>query len=124
MNPLLPGKLGTTIHNYFSLSIGSGFSTGGSAYALGIRLYPLGKTKDYRPRIGFYYGTVAIVEGWGDSFNIEGLALSAGATRKITDKIALEADFVYIISAFGWGLDSLNSPYKVSFGLRYLLGGK
>lgn len=120
-SPLLPGTVGQNLHNYSSFLIGSGFSPAGSAYSIGLRFYPMGKERSYRPRIGIHYGTVAQVEWWGgDSSNLEGLAFSGGLLYKINSKWAVDGDLMVIASVFGWELDDLDSVIKLSFGVRYL----
>ncbi len=121
-SPLLPGNLGQSVHRYSSLLIGSGFSSAGSAYSIGLRIYPSGKERSYRPRIGFHYGTVAMYEWWGgDSSNIEGIAMSAGLLYKFNEHWAVDGDLVYIANAFGWDQDDLDSLIKISVGIRFLL---
>lgn len=119
---LLPGKLGQRLHRCSSLLIGSGFSGAGSAYSIGLRIYPMGKERSGRPRFGFHYGTVAIYEWWGgESSNIEGMALSAGLFYKIGRRWAVDGDLIYIAHVFGWDQDDLDSLIKISVGVRYLL---
>lgn len=121
-SPLLPGQAGRAVNQYSSVCLGNGITTAGSAYSLGLRVYPAGKEKVYRPRIGIHAGTVAMIEWYGgDSTNLEGLAVSGGLLYKIGDHWAIDGDLVYIATVFGWDLDDLDSAFKVSFGLRLLL---
>lgn len=121
-SPHLPGSVGQSLHRYGSLLIGSGFTGAGSAYSIGLRIYPFGKDRRYRPRIGFHYGTVAVLEWWGgDSSNLEGAALSAGLLWKISQCWAIDADLLYIAKVSGWDQDDLDSLLKMSVGIRILL---
>ncbi len=123
LNPLLPGSLGKAIHDYFSVSIGAGFTNAGSAYSIGFRFYPLGKENKYRFRIGIYQGTVAVYNWSSNSVNLEGFALSTGALYKINDNLAFDCDFVYIAEIFGWSMSEAKaSRYKISLGIRYMSG--
>jgi hypothetical protein len=122
-SPLLPGNGGRALNAYSSLLIGSGFSPAGSAYSLGLRLYPLGKEKTYRPRLGLHFGTVGFVKWRGGSYSsLEGLAFSAGTLYRIGQNLAIDCDLVIIAALLhGWELNDLNSLIKVAFGLRWLL---
>lgn len=121
-NPLLPGSLGKSIHDYSTISIGLGFTNAGSAYSIGLRVYPFGKDNKIKLRFGIYQGTVAIYNWSSDSLNLEGYALSTGALYKINNNFALDCDFVYIAEIFGWSMSEANaSRYKISMGIRYSL---
>jgi hypothetical protein len=121
MNPLLPGAIGKALHDYFSVSIGAGFTNAGGSYSIGFRFYPLGKNKAYRLRLGVYQGTVAVYMGSNYAVNMEGFALSGGLLYKLSKHLAFDCDFVYVAKIFGWSSSNI-SRYKVSFGMRFLTG--
>jgi len=122
-SPLLPGTGAGKLNNYSSLLVGSGFGPAGSSYSLGLRIYPLGKEKVYRPRLGLHFGTVGFVKwGRGNYSMLEGLAVSAGSLYQVGKHLAIDGDLVIITALLhGWRLQDLDSPIKVSFGLRWLL---
>ncbi len=122
-SPLLPGTVGGKIRNYLSILAGSGLGPAGSSYSLGMRIYPLGKEKVYRPRLGLHFGTVGFVKwGGGNYSSLEGLAFSAGTLYRIGPRLAVDADLVLLATLlYGWRLQHLDSPVKASFGLRWLL---
>ena len=98
-NPILPGMAEAKIHDYFSLSLGLGYSPGGVAYSIGARVYPMGREKTIRPRISGYYGIVALIEYsyYDDYDRMEGFAFGGGVLYKISKKFSADLDILYIL---------------------------
>jgi hypothetical protein len=118
-NPNLPAAIKESIHNYFSVSIGVGYSPGGISYSVGMRAYPMGRKKFYQPRISGYYGTVALLKyGSGDYDREDGFAFGGGVLIKFYKNFSLDFDALYIIPD-EFADDIEGSRVKISFGIHW-----
>lgn len=119
-NPILPGMAEKKIHDYFSLSLGLGYSPGGLAYSVGARVYPFGREKKIRPRVSGYYGIVALIEYayYDDYDRLEGFAFGGGVLYKISKKFSADFDILYIMpNDYGDSLEG--GRIKFSVGSRW-----
>ncbi|MCK5056819.1 MAG: hypothetical protein KAT34_09205 [Candidatus Aminicenantes bacterium] len=118
-NPNLPAPIKENIHNYFSISIGVGYSPGGISYSVGLRGYPMGRRKFYQPRISGYYGTVALLKyASGDYDREDGFAFGGGVLVKFYKQFSLDFDALYIIPD-DYTDYIKGSRLKISFGIHW-----
>lgn len=119
-NPVLPGMAEAKIHDYFSLSLGIGYSPGGLAYSIGARVYPMGREKKIRPRVSGYYGIVALIEYsyYDDYDRMEGFAFGGGVLYKLSKKFSADFDILYIMpNNYSHSLEG--GRLKLSLGSRW-----
>jgi len=117
-------------------------------YAIGVRVYPLRIKNAYRPRVGVYYGYNGIFKsrtGFLTGYlgymlinkNITtGLGVSIGCDFKITEKLAIDFDFILPLTKKGelfvkhnnsttnLNLEKDSFFYHISFGIRFYLQKK
>jgi hypothetical protein len=107
----------TGVYDHLGISFGAGVNTSGGGYALGVRGYPLGKTSPIVPRLGAYYGVVAMAEySDGSSERIEGFALGGALLHRFGTRVSAEVEGLYIFP--DWGGSRLDSHLKISLGLH------
>ena len=115
------GVLGANVEvtpiDYFSISGGIGYAPGGVGYSVGARIYPLGRSKDFFPRIGAYYGIVGAIEYWWTGWDpFDGFAVGAGGVWwKKGKKFSLDGEVIFIFAS-----ELASSPtIRVSFGFKW-----
>jgi hypothetical protein len=115
MNPIL-GSGPDSIAKYFSINLGLGFSGAGPGYSLGFRFYPLGRDREWAPKVSLMYGTVLVVN-W--EYMYRGFSVGAGVVRRLNKKTSVDADLIFIINSFGFSSSDLSgNRIKFSLGLR------
>jgi hypothetical protein len=115
INPVL-GSRPDRIADHFSFNLGLGTSIAGIGYSLGFRLYPMGRSRVWAPKVSLMYGTVCVVN-W--SYAYRGFATGVGLVRRTGRKTAVDADVIFIINRFGYSSSNWgNGRIKVSIGWR------
>ncbi len=109
--------------DYLSLTVGLGIAPGGSGWAVGGRVYPFGKSKNFRPRLSVFHGIVAFLETkyeWEESDyeNITGNALGVGFGWKFT-QWSLDFDLIFPDFEVPKGYEEKGSDVKISIGCGY-----
>ncbi len=101
--------------DYFSLSGGIGYAPGGLGYSVGARIYPLGRSHDFFPRIGGYYGTVGYIQyipGGKETFDGFGVG-AAVVWWGEGKKISFDGEVLLVFAS------EIDTTVKVSFGIKY-----
>jgi len=105
------------IFDYFSITAGFGYFTGGIKYAFGLRGYPLKREGNWWPRISIYYGTVAFYKYYGKYKNASGPAFGAGVVWMSAKKISIDIELQYRIPSLPAGYEGMN--FTLSAGVQY-----
>ena len=103
------------VFDYFGITAGFGYFTGGIKYVFGLRGYPLARKGNWWPRISIYYGTVAFYERYdGTHKNASGPAFGVGVVWMSAKKILIDIELQYRIP-------SLPAGYVKEEGLDFTL---
>ncbi len=121
------GNMQVNLNDNFALSFGLGFTPADVAYAVGARVYLNDSSHPVRPRLGFYYGTVAYEDivyynGWyfyEEEKNLDGTALGFGLEFGRVGGVRFDGELIYILSCQDYEVDDLDSQVKISFGVHF-----
>lgn len=121
---VIGSNLQVNLDDNFALSLGLGFTPADVAYAVGARVYLNDSSHSVRPRLGFYYGTVAYEEIYYGLYsyeerNLSGSALGFGLEFGQTGGVRFDGELMYILSCQDYEVDDLDSQVKISFGVHF-----
>jgi len=109
------------VFDYFSITAGFGYFSGGIKYVFGLRGYPLGRKGNWWPRISIYYGTVGIYKTYyGKHKNASGPAFGAGVVWMSAKKISIDIELQYRIPSIPAGyVKKEGVDITLSAGVQY-----
>jgi len=109
------------VFDYFGITAGLGYFTGGIKYVFGLRGYPLARKGNWWPRISIYYGTVAFYERYdGTHKNASGPAFGVGIVWMRAKKILIDIELQYRIPSMPAGyVKEEGLDFTLSAGIQY-----